>query len=152
MTTLIVLVAFVVVATATVFSVEALSGVPLRGGIGNTQWRPTSPSQVAPRYRLAIGTMHLDLSNVNFRPGTTDVTATVGIGNLVVELPPGTAVSVAAHSGLGAVQVFGQDEGGFGTSQVKQVSGSSSNMSNPPRIVLDAQTGVGEVQVIRSSS
>jgi len=152
MTTLIVLVAFVVVATATVFSLEALSGVPLRGGIGNTQWRPTSPSQVAPRYRLAIGTMHLDLSNVDFRPGTTDVTATVGIGNLVVELPPGTAVSVAAHSGLGAVQVFGQDEGGFGTSQVKQVSGSSSNMSNPPRIVLDAQTGVGEVQVIRSSS
>ena len=161
LTTCIAVVALTVVAVATVFSVEALSGVPLRGGVGDTQFRPTSPSQVAPRYRLAIGTMHVDLSDVAFTAATTHVTASVGIGNLVVELPPGTAVSVDAHSGLGEVQVFGQDQGGFSTGQAlaeaaasapgpARSASNSDNAGNAPRIVLDAQTGVGQVQVIRA--
>jgi len=141
--------AVAVVAAATIFSVEALSGVPLRGGIGNTQWRPTSAAQVAPRYRLAIGSMQVDLRQVDFHPGTTHVTATVGIGNLVVDVPAAASVSVAAHSGLGSVQVFGQDEGGFSMSQSKVVTGKSAG-AGAPHIVLDAETGVGEVQVIRS--
>jgi phage shock protein PspC (stress-responsive transcriptional regulator) len=177
-TTFVAVLALTIVAVATVFSVEALSGVPLRGGVGDTQWRPTTAAQVAPRYRLAIGTMEVDLSHVTFGPGTTQVTASVGIGNLVVDLPRGTAVSVAAHSGLGDVQVFGQNEGGFSTSQTMQESatsvttsatastgtastgtaspasaspgsGGSVQSANAPRIVLDAQTGVGHVQVIR---
>jgi predicted membrane protein len=106
---------------------------------------------VAPRYRLAIGNMQVDLSNVTFRPGTTHVTASVGIGNLVVDLPSGTAVSVSAHSGLGDVQVFGQNDGGFGPRRVMQSAGSTTSVTvgTGPRIVLDAQTGVGHVQVIR---
>ncbi len=157
LTTFIAVVAVVIVALATVFSVEALSGVPLRGGIGNTQWRPTAPSQVSARYRLAIGNMRVDLSDVAFRSGTTHVTATVGIGNLVVELPPGTAVSVSAHSGMGMVQVFGQNEDGFSTGRVYRVTGPSGasgvtatgTSANTPRLVVDAQTGVGKVQVVR---
>ena len=155
LTTFIAVVAVVIVAVATVFSVEALSGVPLRGGVGDTQWRPTTASQVAPRYRLAIGNMRLDLSDVTFRPGTTHVTASVGIGNLVVELPSGTAASVSAHSGLGDVQVFGQNEGGFGVRRVTQSTGERTVVSvgtagTEPRIVVDAQTGVGHVQVTRA--
>ena len=151
LTTFIAVVAVVVVAVATVFSVEALSGVPLRGGVGDTQWRPTAASQVAPRYRLAIGNMQVDLSNVAFRPGTTHVTASVGIGNLVVDLPTGTAVSVSAHSGLGDVQVFGQNDGGFSTRRVMQQPRGRLRRAPPsrtarapgPAVVLDAQTGVG---------
>ncbi len=149
-TSLVAVVAVAVVATATIFSVEALSGVPLRGGVGDTQWRPTTVSQVAPRYRLAIGTMRVDLSDVEFGAGTMHVTATVGIGNLVVELPPGTAVSVAAHSGLGDVEVFGQNDGGFSTRRTVSAPGNSSNTAATARIVLDAETGVGRVEVTRS--
>jgi phage shock protein PspC (stress-responsive transcriptional regulator) len=160
LTSLIAVVAVVVVAAATVFSVEALSGVPLRGGVGDTQWRPTSAAQVASRYRLAIGNMEVDLSGVTFRPGTTRVTASVGIGNLVVDLPPHTTVSVDAHSGLGVVQVFGQGDGGFSpgrTFQSPAPSGSAttatttaSTMAAQPYIVLNAQTGVGHVQIVRA--
>jgi hypothetical protein len=162
LTTLVAVAAFTVVVVASVFSVEAMSGVPLRGGVGDTQWRPTSAAQVAPNYRLAIGNMRVDLSNVTFNPGTTHVTASVGIGHLVVALPPGTAVSVSAHSGLGNVQVFGQSDGGFSTGQTMQLSGTSgnsgptgtsgtANSSGAARIVLDAETGVGQVEVIRAS-
>ena len=147
--------------------------MPLRGGVGDTQWRPTSASQVAPRYRLAIGNMTVDLSHVDFPSGTTTVTASVGIGNLVVDVPAHTTVSVDAHSGLGVVQVFGQGDGGISpgrtvesppsppsppsaptgatTSTTSTTSTMSSTASNQPYIVLNAQTGVGHVQIVRAS-
>jgi len=143
--------AVVAVALATVFSVAALSGVPLRGGIGDTQWRPTAPSQVAPTYRLAVGNLVVDLRDVVFPPGTVHVTATVGIGHVVVEVPPGPTLSVTAHSGLGDVQVFGQDEGGMSSTRSTISTGAVGEPGNAAHIVLDAATGVGQVQVLRGS-
>ncbi len=117
-----------------------------------------------PRYRLAIGNMRVDLSEVAFRPGTTDVTASVGIGNLTVDVPSGPTVSVSAHSGLGDVEVFGQRNGGFSTDRIVPSSGvpggvttsprsagTASTSASRPHIVINAQTGVGEVQVVRVS-
>jgi phage shock protein PspC (stress-responsive transcriptional regulator) len=142
---LLVAAASVVLLTAgTVLGAEALSGVPLRGGIGSTQWRPTAPAQVAHRYRLAVGNMTLDLRDVRFSAGTTRVTATVGVGRLLVEVPRATTVSVAAHSGLGDVQVFGQNYGGLDAVHDTQVATRAPGQS---RLMLDAATGVGQVVV-----
>jgi phage shock protein PspC (stress-responsive transcriptional regulator) len=146
--TVLALVAVVVVVAATVFSIEAASGVPLRGGIGDTQWHPTAASQVASNYRLAVGNLNVDLSAVSFRTGTTHVTASVGVGRLIVEVPPGPTVSVVAHSGLGAVDVFGQNNGGLSTVQ-SIVSGAPGSKT---RLVLDADAGVGQVQVVRAAT
>jgi len=147
-------VAVVVVAAATVFSIEAASGVPLRGGIGNTQLHPTSASQLAPNYRLAMGNLTLDLSDVTFRTGTTHVTASVGFGRLLVEVPPGPTVSVVAHSGLGDVEVFGQNNSGLSTVQTMQSTGQSAGArtASRPHLVIDADAGVGQVQVVRTQS
>jgi phage shock protein PspC (stress-responsive transcriptional regulator) len=155
-------VAVVVVAAATVFSIEAASGVPLRGGIGDTQWQPTSASQLAPNYRLAIGNLTVDLSDMTFRTGTTHVTASVGFGRLLVEVPPGPTVSVVAHSGLGDVEVFGQNNSGLSTIQTAQSLGQSGGQSagqsggartaSRPHLVIDADAGVGRVQVVRMQS
>jgi len=150
LTSLVTVLAVAAVVVATVFSVEALSGVPMHGGIGDVQWRPTSPAQVNGRYRLAIGNLVVDLRNVDFRSGTTHVTATVGIGHVLVEVPPGPTVSVTAHSGMGDVQIFGQDFGGVGTRRSVQMPGSAAH-GGQVRISLDAEAGVGQVQVVRSS-
>ncbi len=144
-------VAVVVVVAATVFSIEAASGVPLRGGIGDTQWHPTSAGQLQRDYRLAVGNLTVDLSGVHFRSGTTHVTASVGVGRLVVDVPPGPVVSVVAHSGLGDVQVFGRDNGGLSTVQSMQ-SGGSGSAGTRDHVVLDADAGVGQVQVVRTAS
>jgi hypothetical protein len=106
------------------------------------------------QYRLAIGNMTLDLRNVVFPAGTTHVTASVGIGHLQVEVPSGTTVSVNAHSGVGQVQVFGQDDSGLSAGRAVQApgppgSGSAAGPGRATQIVLDAQTGVGQVQVTR---
>jgi phage shock protein PspC (stress-responsive transcriptional regulator) len=148
LTVTITLLAVLAVVVATLFSVEALSGVPLRGGIGDVQWQPTSAAQVAPQYRLGIGNMRLDLRDVAFRAGTTHVTASVGIGHLIVVLPPGPSVSVTAHAGMGDVQMFGQDVGGVSTGRTLRQGGAAPG--NAARIVLNAQAGVGQVQVTRA--
>jgi len=141
----------VLVAAATLFSVEAASGVPLRGGIGSTQWHPTTAHQLSSPYRLAVGNLDVDLSAVTFPAGTTRVTASVGIGRLVVVVPPGPSVTVVAHSGLGDVQVFGGDQAGWDTVQTLGVLGSSTKKP-APHLVVDADTGVGQVQVLRASA
>jgi phage shock protein PspC (stress-responsive transcriptional regulator) len=146
---LVAIIALIAVATATVFSVQALSGVPLGGGIGNTEWRPTTVSQVSKHYELAVGNLTADLSGVTFKPGTIHVKATVGIGRLVVDVPPGPSVSVAAHSGLGNVEVFGHDDSGLATRTSVQ-SGSARAGASQAHLVLDAETGVGQVQVVRT--
>ena len=145
---LLAIVAVAVVAAATVFSIEAASGVPLRGGIGNTQVHPTSTGQLQHTYRLAIGNLEVDMSAVAFPAGTTRVTATVGVGRVLVEVPPGPTVSVVARSGLGDVQLFGQNDGGLSTTQTTRSSGSRSTS----HLVVDADAGVGQVQVVRTGA
>jgi phage shock protein PspC (stress-responsive transcriptional regulator) len=142
-------VAVSVVVAATVFSIEAASGVPLRGGIGDTQFHPTTAGQLQPNYRLAMGNLTVDLSAVPFGVGTTHVTASVGIGRLTVDVPPGPTVSVVAHSGLGDVQVFGQGNGGLSTVQTVQSGGAGSQSRR--HVVIDADVGVGQVQVVRTA-
>ncbi len=142
------LVALLAVIVGGAFTAVALSGVPIHGGVGDRQWTPTVASQVQRDYRLAVGNMTIDLRNVRFPAGSTSVTASVGIGHLLVEVPAGVDVSVNAHSGIGAV-TYGDgqgntDPGSFGT-------GSSSNASNPSvaHLNLTATTGVGVVQLAR---
>ena len=149
-TLLVTLAAIGAVLVATLFSVEALSGVPLSGGIGSSQWRPTAAAQLHSKYRLAIGNLVVDLRGVGFPAGTRQVTASVGIGHLVIEVPSGPTVSVDAHSGMGNVQVFG--ESSFGdVSTSRTSSATAGSPGDRAHLVLDAQAGVGEVQVVRGS-
>ncbi len=151
-------VALFTVAVAAVFTAEAATGVPLRGGIGDSQWRPGTPSQVAADYRLAVGRLDVDLSGVVFRSGVTTVTATVGIGQVVVVVPPGPEVSVTAHSGLGEVSVFGADNEGVGVVRSVDAPGAGTAAARTAatgtaatRIVLDVQAGLGQVQIVRAA-
>jgi phage shock protein PspC (stress-responsive transcriptional regulator) len=142
------LVALLAVIVGGALTAVAFSGVPIHGGIGDREMRPTVASQVQHDYRLAIGNMVLDLRNVQFPAGSTSVNASVGIGHLLVEVPPGVVVSVNAHSGIGNVTYAdgrgNTDAASFGT-------GSAANAGNPAvaHLNLTATTGVGVVQLAR---
>ncbi len=86
----------------------------------------------------------LDLRQLQLPLGTTPVKARVGIGQLVVQVPQGVSVQVAARSGLGSVQVFGQEDGGIG-SRID----ASSEQGGDRHLELDARVGLGEVRVDR---
>ena len=139
------LTALVALATAGLFAITALSDVPLKGGIGDRTYQPASTTELRRDYRLAIGQLTVDLSGVALGEGTTRVNASVGVGHLVVRVPQDVDVSVNAHSGAGEVVVFGRHANGVGADRVsRQTSTNASHL-----IVLNAEAGVGQVEVVR---
>ena len=105
-------------------------------------WRHT-PADLT-EYELGVGNLQVDLRQLQVPAGTTLVEARVGIGELDVELPDGVSVQVEATSGLGEVQVLGQEEGGFG-SRVDAVGLGGGDR----RLRLDLRVGLGQVRVER---
>jgi hypothetical protein len=118
-------------------------GVPLAGGVGDRTERPATPAELT-TYELGAGDLLVDLRQLQVPPGTTAVEARVGVGELVVEVPDGVSFQVVASSGLGEVQVLGEQEGGFG-SRID----TTSEAGGDRRLELDLRVGLGQVRVDR---
>ena len=91
------------------FNADKLAGaavatvdVDLSGGIGEETERPRTVTDLEDRYDLGIGSLKLDLTRLELEEDTT-VEAEVGIGELVVAVPPDVTVVVDAHVGAGEV-------------------------------------------------
>jgi hypothetical protein len=135
------------VALTVVLSVAAAAGwdldLPLTGGVGDRVERPTTPAEVS-EYGLGVGNLVVDLRRLQVPPGTTEVEARLGVGELVVELPDGVSVEVVAGSGLGEVQVLGQQDSGF-DSRIE----TTAEAGGDRRLRVDARVGLGQVRVER---
>jgi phage shock protein PspC (stress-responsive transcriptional regulator) len=126
---------------------DLATGVPLSGGFGSRTWRPTSVRQMSAVYRDGIGNAALDLRDVTFPDRLTQVTVSVGIGRLLVEVPPGVTVSLIAHCGIGNVSYGPGGQSAFlDGGGVSAVSGSRAAL-----LVLNAQAGIGQVELVRSA-
>ena len=117
--------------------------VPWTAGVGDRTERPTTPAELR-EYELGVGNLVVDLSRLQVPAGTTAVEARLGVGELVVELPDGVSVEVVASSGLGEVQVLGQQEGGF-ASRID----TAAELGGGRRLRVDARVGLGQVRVDR---
>ena len=75
-------------------------GVPVEGGSGVKQWvrpRRRSPSGVPRRLRPST----IDLLNVPFSASTWTITATQGVGVLIIDVPRNVSVALHTHVGIG---------------------------------------------------
>ncbi|HEV3505239.1 MAG TPA: LiaF domain-containing protein [Actinomycetes bacterium] len=117
--------------------------VPLAGGVGDRTERPATPAELT-EYELGAGDFLLDLQQLQVPPGTTTVEARVGVGELVVEVPDGVTVRVMASSGLGEIQVLGEQDNGFANRVDTTVAAGGDR-----RLELDLRVGIGQVRVER---
>lgn len=117
----------------------------LGGGIGDRVETPVSQADVRGGYELGIGQLTLDLTALQPAAGVSPVPveADVGIGQLVVIVPQDANVDVVAHVAVGNIDAPGVSKGGF------DIDGRSELAGTGTRIRLDANVGVGEVQVVR---
>lgn len=140
--------ALVVAAVIAVVAITLSSGASFRGGAGSRTYTPLTAAGVQAQYHLGAGNLTLDLAGVKFAPGTVHhLDATVGLGELTVQVPADVQVDVKANVGLGTVDVFNQ-------------SGSSVRATSPPKgstgagraaqVDLVAHVGEGEITVTRS--
>jgi hypothetical protein len=129
----------------------AIIDVPLRGGIGDRHYRITDPLDLQSEYRLAIGSLDLDLSRLELEEDAW-VDTSVGLGELSVTLPDDVRVEVDAEAGLGeAIMETGSERmrSGLGVEIVDSLEPPLVDDSTPT-LYLDARTGMGQV-VIRQS-
>ena len=122
--------------------------VPLHGPIGDRTVRPASVLAVQDRYRQAIGNLELDLRNVEFPSGRTKVAASVGVGHLSVLVPPDVRVEVRADVSAGETILFGSHDDGWNVNRLVADAGSA----DAPTLVLDADVGLGQLEVRRGIS
>ncbi len=145
LTLALILLSVVILAIGAFFAAMATTGVPLSGGIGQRVVQPTAPWQLQPVYRLAIGNMTVDLTHVPLGTSPRTVTASVGVGVLVVDVPQRAVVDVEAHSGIGTVDYGASGANGF-------AAPITAFGPARPQLVIDAQVGIGRIQLQRDGT
>jgi phage shock protein PspC (stress-responsive transcriptional regulator) len=127
--------------TAAVFA--AIFHVHVGSGVGEREYVVAGVQDLRSAYKLGIGDMTVDLTNVRFRAGETNVSTRVDVGNLRVIVPDEVALRVRGGAQLGQVEVLGQTADGRNVDK-------SLDQSGARVLVLDAHVGVGKVQVARA--
>lgn len=125
--------------------VAAIGPVRWGSGIGERRLTVSTVQDLDAVYEHAVGSMELDLSAL--RPdGEVALDATVGVGELVIQVPREVVIDVRASSGLGEVVLFGERHDGFGVSESFR---SDRFADSPDRLVIDLEVGLGKVEVRR---
>jgi phage shock protein PspC (stress-responsive transcriptional regulator) len=136
-----------------VVAVAALAGsVPVEGDVAERLFQPATAAEVRPSYRLTGGELILDLSDVDFGPGSPPVQASVAGGRILVVLPDEVAADIRGRAGVGAVDLLGEvDSGAQVDSTVTRPAVSPPARGEAPTVRLDLQTGFGVIEVRRAS-
>ena len=134
------LVALVVIAAA-IF--VAIFDVHPGRGIGDETYVVTSPQALRDEYRLGIGALEVDLSGMQFPPGTTHLETRVDVGDLKVILPPGVALRGYGEARAGHVDLLGKEDDGWNADV--DLGGSGERVLD-----LVAHVGAGSVRVERA--
>ncbi len=127
----------------------ALAGIPallvddelLEGGVGDATERPVSASDLEP-FRQAIGKLTVDLTEPDLELDGATVEASLGIGELLVLVPPDTDVTLDAHIGAGNIEALDQEENGVDV-DLEWISGTSGSQE----LELELEAGIGNIRV-----
>ena len=105
--------------------------------------RPTTTSAIPDRYNLAVGSLRLDLTQLDLPDGTTSVDARVGIGQMVVVVPVDATVVAEARVTAGQLHGFGEERSGISVEHTFQyeVGQAASTLR------LDLSAGVGSITI-----
>ena len=126
----------------------AAAGIDVDGGVGDRDYQPTSVAELRDGYKLGIGELRLDLTQVDFPAGRTPLKLGIGIGSVRVVVPDDVCVASDVRVGAGYARVLDRDSGGL------DVDWRSSPVDNGgvKRLVIDGDAGIGEVQIVNSRS
>jgi phage shock protein PspC (stress-responsive transcriptional regulator) len=137
-------------------------------GVGERTWRPPSVATAAGGYGLAVGDATLDLSELDHltlsSADPVHVPASVGIGQLVIQVPTDVTVEIRSSVGAGDVsQVSGFDLRPLSNDNSRLFAGND-HLDNgelsglgvhrdtivgggPVQLYVDAKVGFGQIQI-----
>lgn len=125
--------------------ITSVADIPLSGPIGERTWAPRGAADLADHYELSVGEGTLDLTELDIERGEQiDVSASVGIGHLIIRVPSGVALDISAEAGMGETSLFGEKSSGIGVATEREYDGTT----GAGRLRLDLEVGVGQVEVV----
>ena len=117
--------------------------VHVGNGAGHRDYVVADRQDLRSSYKLGVGDMKVDLSNVQLPAGETRVSTRVDVGSLRVIVPSNVALRIDGDTQLGQVEMLGQ------TAEGKDVDRHVAE--NGKRVlVLKAHVGAGKLQVTRA--
>ena len=119
-------------------TVAAVASPYLDEGTGDKNVHPTEFSEVESEYSYGIGSIVVDLRDVDFPAGVHTIDIDHGIGSARVWLPAGVNYEVAGDTNIGNIDVFGDTEDGFNN----EVDARSDNTS-AATVVIDFNVDIG---------
>jgi phage shock protein PspC (stress-responsive transcriptional regulator) len=90
----------------------AATDLDIRGTWGDRTFTPTSLADVEQGYDMGVGSMRVDLRNVDVPTGRTVLPVELGIGEIQVVADPDVCLTTDADVSLGAVDSNGDSQGG----------------------------------------
>ena len=122
----------------------AAADIHFDGGIGERTHRPATVTDIPDDgYDLGVGRLVVDLRDMPWQPGQTiSVDSELGIGQMVVSVPPSVCVDARASAKAGQLLVQGESSSG-----VDPEYDSGTPLSDAPRLDLEADIQLGEVVV-----
>lgn len=139
------LVLIVVLASASAVDVGLL-----QRGVGERTFVPLSGDDLEDRFQLGVGSLTLDLTEVPpSELAGRSIDVQLGVGELVVLLPPygELPVDVHAEARAGEVDLLGRGAEDGGTNLVERYR--DRGITGMPALDLDLDVGLGTVQVVR---
>lgn len=133
------------------FVVAAASVLPthLSVSVGERTQRPQTIADLADDYALGMGTLTIDLRGLDL-DGDRSLGASVGMGELVVLVPPDVGLEVDASVGAGDAQVLDRSNDGVGVGLTASFPPSDEAASTDPvTLTLDLSVGLGQIEVRR---
>jgi phage shock protein PspC (stress-responsive transcriptional regulator) len=126
--------------------IVSAAGIDLDGGVGDRNYHPASMSQLHDRYALGIGSLVVDMTDVDLPADqTTDVDVEVGLGEAVVYVPDDACVSSDVQIGAGASDVLDRGSDGVDVNYLEDAPAPSGR----PKLHINADVGLGTVEVVR---
>jgi hypothetical protein len=114
--------------------------VSLNDGVGKHEYIPNSAAAAASSYKLGVGDLRIDLTQMGPITSPLRIKAHVGVGDLRVVVPQGVPVVIDGHVKLGDIKAFDQDISGH---DVGLHDGSG-------LLTIDGHVGLGEIHVERA--
>ena len=136
------------VALALAAGIVSASGLDLRGGVGDRDYRPATTADLQDEFQLGMGQLTVDLRQTDLPRGDVPLKVRLGIGETRVLVPENVCVATDAQVGIGEVRMFGRHDGGLDVN-VKD------RPDAPPattRLLLNADVGIGALRIGHSSA
>lgn len=133
-----------IITGAVILAAVAPSG-PVEGAIGEQSFVVSSVDDLQPNYDVGIGDLYLDISDLRIER-SLEISAEVGAGRLVLDLPPGVPVQVEGTVGIGELRMPDDTFSGLGLNHTFETGDFDGAAAG---ITIVADVGVGELEVTR---